>query len=364
MSLTSKNLSLSQLAALVGGQFSFPASAPGEMAASGNLVITGVAGAAEASPSEATFLGNPKYIPALKRSLAGVALVPLDFKDEVPPLLIRVENPSLAFAKLVEHFAPTPILWAPGVHPTAFLGEGVVLGEGVSVQPYAVLEAGVCVGEGTVVGAHCYLGHGASLGAGCFLHPRVVVGERCVVGNRVILHSGVVLGSDGFGFENVAGRHVKIPQVGVVQVDDDVEIGANTTVDRARFGRTWIREGTKIDNLVQIAHNVVVGRHALIVAQAGISGSTRLGDRVTLAGQVGVVGHIEIGDGVVVGAQSGVSKKLDSNALYMGTPAVPAVEYREQVALIRRLHKLVDRVAELEKALDAAAKASATPDSL
>jgi UDP-3-O-[3-hydroxymyristoyl] glucosamine N-acyltransferase len=159
----------------------------------------------------------------------------------------------------------------------------------------------------------------------------------------------VVLGSDGFGFEMVQGRHVKIPQVGIVQVDNDVEIGANTSVDRARFGRTWIGEGTKIDNLVQIAHNVVIGKHCLIVAQVGISGSTRLGDYVTLAGQVGVAGHLEIGDKAVVTAQSGISKTLEGGEMYMGSPAVPAGEYREQIALVRRLPKLVDRVQKLEK---------------
>ena len=353
MSQTSLNLSLSQLAALVGGQFPFVGDERHISPGLGELLISGVAGASEAGPSEVTFLGNAKYLPALKQSKAAVALVPLDFRETAAPLLIRVANPSLEFAKLVAYFAPKPIEWVPGIHPTAVLGEGVILGENVSVQPYAVLEPGVCVGAGTVIGSHSYLGHGARLGAHCFLHPRVVVGERCVVGDRVILHSGVVLGSDGFGFENVGGRHVKIAQVGIVQVDDDVESGANTTVDRARFGRTWIQEGTKIDNLVQIAHNVIVGRHSLLVAQAGISGSTKLGERVTLAGQVGVVGHIEIGANAVVGAQSGVSKSLEPAALYMGTPAVPANEYREQVAYIRRLHKLADRVLKLEQALQA-----------
>jgi len=350
MSQTSSNLSLSQLAALVGGQFPFVGDPKTPELC--ELLISGVAGASEAGPTDVTFLGNAKYLPALKHSKAGAALVPLDFDETASPLLIRVGNPSLEFAKLVAHFAPKPIEWAPGIHPTAVLGSGVILGENVSVQPYAVLEPGVRVGVGTVIGSHSYLGHGSRLGAHCFLHPRVVVGERCLVGDRVILHSGVVLGSDGFGFENVEGRHVKIAQVGIVQVDDDVEIGANTTVDRARFGRTWIQEGTKIDNLVQIAHNVIVGRHSLLVAQAGISGSTKLGDRVTLAGQVGVVGHIEIGSNVVVGAQSGVSKSLEPAALYMGTPAVPAAEYREQVAYLRRLHKLVDRVSKLEQTLE------------
>ena len=336
-------LSLQELAALVGGQLSFGDSL------SPSFRIRGVASVAEAAPDEVTFLGNPKYLPALRRSQAAAVLVSQDFAETVTPALIRVPNPSLAFATLVAHFAPSPVVFPPGIHASALVGEGVRLGKDVSVQPFAVIEPGASIGDGTVVGAYSYVGHDATIGAGSFLHPRVTVAARCVVGNRVILHAGVVLGSDGFGFENEKGRHLKIPQVGIVQVDDDVEIGANTTVDRARFGRTWIGEGTKIDNLVQIAHNVVIGKHCLIVAQVGISGSTRLGDYVTLAGQVGVAGHLEIGDRVVVSAQSGVSKTLEANQMYMGSPAVPAAEYREQVAHMRRLHKLAERIQKLEK---------------
>ena len=184
----------------------------------------------------------------------------------------------------------------------------------------------------------------------------MTVGARCVVGDRVIIHSGAAIGTDGFGFELSGGRHVKIPQTGIVQVDNDVEIGANTTIDRARFGRTWIGEGTKIDNLVQIAHNVVIGKHCIIVAQVGISGSTRLGDFVTLAGQVGVAGHLEIGAQAVVSAQSGVTKSLPGNGMYMGYPAMPATEHREQIARIARLSKLAERVRRLEQLLDAQAK--------
>jgi UDP-3-O-[3-hydroxymyristoyl] glucosamine N-acyltransferase len=338
---TKQIINLEELAALVGGQLSFQ----GEPA----VRISGVASIAEAGPDEVTFLGNVKYLPALSACRAAAVLVPVDFVGVVSPALVRVENPSLAFARLVAFFAPESPVFSPGVHPTAVVGEGVRIGEGASIQPFAVLEPGVEVGAGTVVGAHCYLGHESRIGELCVLHPRVTVGARCLVGSRVILHSGVVLGSDGFGFEWNGGRHEKIPQVGIVQVDDDVEIGANTTVDRARFGRTWIQEGCKIDNLVQIAHNVVVGRHTLLVAQAGISGSTVLGQRVTLAGQVGVAGHLQIGDGAVVSAQSGVSKSLPGKALYMGSPAQPAAEFREQVALLRRLGRLQERVKRLEK---------------
>lgn len=334
------SLDLRALAALVGGQLSL---CPEQ------IRIHGVASVEDAGPTDVTFLGNPKYAPALQASKAGAVFVSPEFDQPVPPVLIRVENPSVAFAKAVEQFSPKPASFPAGIHPTAVIADGVELGEGVSIQPYAVLERGAKVGANTVIGAHAYLAHGASVGSGCLIHPRVTIAERCIVGNRVILHSGCVVGSDGFGFETIAGKHLKIPQVGIVQIDDDVEIGANTTLDRARFGRTWIGEGTKIDNLVQIAHNVVIGKNCLIVSHVGISGSTRIGDGVTLAGQVGVVGHIQIGDGVVIGAQSGVNKSISKPGLYMGTPAVPAAEYREQVAYIHRLGRLADRVQKLER---------------
>lgn len=344
-------LTVQELAALVGGQFALNS----ERA---SLPITGVAAIAEAGEGHVTFFGNAKYLPGLRACRATAALVPKGFAEEIGPLAIEVENPSLAFATLVEKFAPEPLRFPPGVHPSAVIGEGVVLGPGVSVQPFAVIEAGARIGARTVIGAHGYVGHEAQIGEDCLLHPRVTVGTRCVVGRRVIIHSGVVIGSDGFGFEFVGGKHVKIPQIGIVQIDDDVEIGANTTIDRARFGRTWIGEGTKIDNLVQIAHNVVIGKCCILVAQSAISGSSRLGNYVTLAGQVGVVGHLEIGDQVIVGAQSGVSKSLPAKGVYMGSPAVPAQEWREQVAHLRRFDRLNARIKALEQLPDSPGKSS------
>ena len=336
-------MTVSELAALVGGQLA--------SGADGSAKISGAAALAEALPGEVTFFGNPKYLLKLRASRATVALVPLAFAEEVPAACIRCENPTLAFSKVIEKFAPPPVHFAPGVHPTAVVAPGVRLGAGVSIQPHAVIEAGASVGDGTVVGAHSYIGHEAQIGGGCLIHPHVMIGFRCKIGSRVILHSGAVLGGDGFGFELQDGRHVKIPQIGIVQVDDDVEIGANSTVDRARFGRTWIGEGTKIDNLVQIGHNVVIGKHCILCAFVGVSGSTKIGDYVTLAGQVGTVGHVEIGDGVIVGAQAGVSKTLAVKQIYMGSPAVPAREWKEQVAQIHSLHKLRARVARLEQLL-------------
>lgn len=333
-------MTVQELAALVGGQFAFPAA--------GNMTIRGGAAIAEAGEGDITFFGNAKYLPALKICRATAALVPLDFSEKIPPIAIRVENPSLAFATLIEKFAPAPVRFAPGIHPTAVIGIGVGIGEGAAIQPFVVIEDGASVGAGTVVGAHGYIGHGASVGEGCLLHPRVTIGARCIVGSRVVVHSGVVIGSDGFGYEFSGGRHVKIPQTGIVQIDGDVEIGANTTIDRARFGRTCIGEGTKIDNLVQIAHNVVIGKNCIVVSQTGISGSSRLGNYVTLAGQVGIVGHIEIGDQATVAAQSGVSKSIAPKEVVFGSPAIPMRDAMEQLALIRRLPKLLDRVKKLE----------------
>ena len=344
-------ITVQELAALVGGQFAIPAD--------GSRPIRGAAAVREAGEGDVTFLGNPKYLPLLKACGATAALVPMDFAEEIPPVAIRVENPSLAFAELLQKFAPAPIRFAPGVHPTAVVGRGVEIGEGASIQPHAVIEDGAKIGARTVIGAHGYVGHEASVGADCQCSARVSIGARCIVGDRVILHSGVVLGSDGFGFEFADGRHVKIPQTGIVQLDDDVEIGANTTIDRARFGRTWIGEGTKVDNLVQIGHNVVVGKHCIIIAQTAVAGSVTMGNYVTVAGQVGIVGHLHIGDQAIIAARSGISKDVAPREVMWGSPvAAPMREAKEQLACIRRLPKLQERVKRLEQILSAEGKSS------
>lgn len=336
-------MTVSELATLVGGQLSVEADP--------QVRISGMVSLPEAREGDLAFYANPAYLAALRKCKASAVLVPLDFAETIGPVCIRCENPAKAFGYLVEKSAPPPIVFQPGVHPSAFIGKDVILGEGVSVQPYAVIQDGAEVGARTVVGAHGYIGHFAKVGSDCTLHPRVIIEERCIVGNRVILHGGVVIGSDGFGYEMQGGRHVKIPQIGIVQVDDDVEIGANTCVDRARFGRTWIQSGSKIDNLVQIAHNVVIGKHAVLCGQVGISGSTRVGNYAMLAGQVGVAGHLEIGDQAVLGAQAGVTKSLPGKEMYMGYPALPAKEFRELNAHVRSIERLKRRVAALEQVL-------------
>jgi len=322
----------------------------GELVGDAGLVISGAASLAEATPGEITFYGNPRYLAAFRKTRASAAFVPADFDEQVITAQIRVANPSKAFEQVVMKFAPEPIVFPPGIHPSAVVAADASLGEKVSIGAHAVIEGGAQVGNGTRIGANSYVGHETTIGVACLVYPNVTIRERTKIGDRVIIHSGTVIGSDGFGFESVAGEHKKVPQIGIVQIDNDVEIGANTTIDRARFGRTWIQEGVKIDNLVQIAHNVVIGKHSIIVAQVGIAGSVRIGQRVIIGGQAGIIGHIEIDDGTMIGAQSGVSKSLHGGT-WWATPTVPLPEAKEQIAWVRRLGKLFDRVKALEEKL-------------
>jgi UDP-3-O-[3-hydroxymyristoyl] glucosamine N-acyltransferase len=322
----------------------------GELVGDPKLKITGAASLAEATSGEISFFANRKYIGVLRKTRASAVFVPRDFGEPLTAAQVRVSNPTKAFEQVVLKFAPKPITFSPGVHPSAIIGSTVRLGESVSVQPHAVIEEGSEIGDDTIIGAGSYVGHETTIGAACLIYPLVTIRERSRIGSRVIIHSGAVIGADGFGFEMVDGRQQKIQQLGIVQIDDDVEIGANTTVDRARFGRTWIQQGVKIDNLVQIAHNVIIGKNSVIVAQTGISGSTRVGERVTMAGQVGIVGHVEIADGSIIAAQSGVSKSVPGG-VWFGYPAGPIGEVKQQIAWIRSLGKLFARVKALEKKL-------------
>ena len=286
----------------------------GELIGDPSLQITGAASLVEATAGEISFFGNRKYIGLLRKTRASAVFVPTDFAESIGAAQIRVANPTKAFEQVVLKFAPKPITFPPGIHPSAVVDPSARLGERVSVQPHAVVEAGTMIGDDTIIGAGSYIGHETVMGSACLIYPLVTIRERSCIGSRVIIHSGSVIGADGFGFEMIDGRHQKLQQLGIVQIDDDVEIGANTTVDRARFGRTWIQEGVKIDNLVQIAHNVVIGKNSVIVAQTGISGSTRVGERVIIAGQVGVTGHIEIADGSIIAGMRGQSMKLSNKS--------------------------------------------------
>ena len=322
----------------------------GELAGDPALKITGAASLAEATTGEISFFANRKYVGLLRKTRASAVFVPPDFAEPISAAQIRVSNPAKAFEQVVLKLAPKPITFAPGIHPSAIVDPSAQIGERVSIQPYAVIEAGTRIGDDTVIGAGTYIGHEVGIGAACLIYPLVTIRERSRIGSRVIIHSGAVIGADGFGFEIIDGRQEKIQQLGIVQIDDDVEIGANTTVDRARFGRTWIQQGVKIDNLVQIAHNVVIGKNSIIVAQTGISGSTRVGERVMMGGQVGIVGHIEIADGVGLGRKA-ASPRVFREAFGSVLPRFHLREAKQQIAWIHRLGKLFARVKEIEKKL-------------
>lgn len=323
----------------------------GQIIGSGATDICGVASLKEASASELSFLGNKKYVSQVADTQAGVVLVPHSFDEKDTPqlTLIKVDDPSDAFSKVIDLFAPPEVSFGEGVHPTAYVDSSAELAEGVVVGPCAVIEAGAVIGLNSVIGAGSYIGHEAKVGADCLIYPNVTVRERVQIGNEVIIHSGTVVGSDGFGFKPGKDGHTKIPQVGIVQVDDRVEIGANVAIDRARFGKTWIKSGAKIDNLVHIAHNVVIGHHCFIVAQVGIAGSTVLGNGVIAAGQAGFSGHLEIGDGVVAMGKAGVTKDLKPGEVVFGIPAVPRREHVRQTADVKKVKGLVSQVKELEQ---------------
>ncbi|MCG3175314.1 MAG: UDP-3-O-acylglucosamine N-acyltransferase [Candidatus Omnitrophica bacterium] len=336
-----RSFRLEEIAALVGGTV---LGDPG-------TAITGVSGIKEAVPGDITFLSSPKYLPYLSQTAASAVITSKDVTADAKPLVLT-DNPSAAFTKVVQAFSEPVEPPQPGTHPTAVVHPTARLGQGVSIGPHAVIEAGAEIGERTVIGAGVYVGRQGRIGKDCRIDAHVCVRERCSIGDRVILHCGAVIGADGFGYERIGEAYVKIPQLGDVRIDDDVEIGANACVDRGRFQSTWIKSGAKIDNLVQIAHNVVIGEHAIIVAQVGISGSTELGKSVIIAGQAGLVGHITVGDGAIIGARSGVSKSVPDGAVVLGEPARPIAETKRIVALTARLPEIAKDVTELKKKLE------------
>jgi UDP-3-O-[3-hydroxymyristoyl] glucosamine N-acyltransferase len=320
----------------------------GDLIGDGNVIIKGVAGIEDAGEGEITFLANPRYASFLERTGASAVITGRDVQPGTKPL-IRTDNPSLAFTKVVSFLIPPQAKSLKGIHPSAVIGRDVKLGTDTALGPCAVIADGASIGDRTQVHAGCYVGEGSSIGAESVIYANVSIREGAVIGSRVIIHSGTVIGSDGFGFVTVEGRHHKIPQTGKVVIGDDVEIGANCAIDRARFDRTEIGDGTKLDNLVHIAHNVVIGKNCLIVAQVGISGSTTIGNNVIVAGQAGIVGHIKIGDNSIVLAKGGVSKSLPAGSVVWGSPCQPLQDEKKMQVLMRNLPKLFEKVKELEK---------------
>jgi UDP-3-O-[3-hydroxymyristoyl] glucosamine N-acyltransferase len=319
----------------------------GTVVGDGTVALRGVAGIREALPGDVTFLANARYEAHLAETRASAVICDRQPRESSIPLL-QVDNPYLAFQRAVRVFRPDLHRPRPGVDRTAIVSPDAVLGEEVSVGPHCVIEADARVGARSVLMAGCYIGAQAEVGEEAFLYPGVVVREECVIGARCIMHAGVIIGADGFGFAFDAGRYHKVPQVGNVVIGDDVEIGAGTCIDRATTDSTRVGDGTKIDNLVQIGHNVNVGRHCIIVAQVGIAGSTELEDYVTLGGQVGLAGHLRVGRGAIVAAQSGVGRDVKAKEVVSGYPAIAHGVWKRLSVLLQRLPQLFQKTRDLE----------------
>jgi UDP-3-O-[3-hydroxymyristoyl] glucosamine N-acyltransferase len=320
----------------------------GEVVGDPSTIITGVRGIREAKDGDITFVANSRYVHLIAQTRASAIITSKEVSGADKPI-IRADNPSLAFAKVVSLASPGDARHPRGIHPTAIIGKGVSLGKSAALGAYVVIEDEAIIGDRTIIYPGCFIGYNSSIGSDCLIYPNVSVREKVSIGNRVIIHSGTAIGSDGFGFIQVDGAHQKIPQSGTVQIEDDVEIGANVTIDRARFDKTVIGKGTKIDNLVQIAHNVIIGENSLIVAQAGISGSTVIGSNVTLAGQAGLVGHINVGDGAIVAAQAGVTKSVPANTVVSGYPARAHSQAKKVNACVQKLPEFYEIIRDLRK---------------
>ncbi|WP_449245199.1 UDP-3-O-(3-hydroxymyristoyl)glucosamine N-acyltransferase [Desulfobacca acetoxidans] len=328
---------LKELAQLVGGECRGPEDLP----------LSGINAIDQAGPHEITFVTRPKFARRVEQSCAGAFIVSPHLGHLGRPLLIT-DDPYLAYAKIAEVFAPPLWRW-PGVSNQAYLGNACRLGEQVSIAPFVWIGDNVSLGDRAILLPGVVVGNGVSIGADVVLHPNVTIRDGCTIGNRVIIHGGAVIGADGFGFAPDRESFHKIPQLGSVVIEDDVEIGANCTIDRGALGDTRICRGVKIDNLVQVAHNVVIGENSIIVAQVGISGSTQVGRNVMLAGQVGLVGHITIGDGVRIGAQSGVSNSVPAGQTVMGSPVLPHGEFLRMITVQKKLPEMYNRIKMLEK---------------
>lgn len=312
--------------------------------------IAGVAAPENAGPADLIYVDSPRNLERAQQSAARCAVVALE--AELPgKTLLRAQNPKLVFAKAAAWLVPAaPIV--RGIHPTAMIAPSALLASGVAIGPYCVIEDEVSIGAGTQIGAHCVVGKGSNLGEDCRLYPRVTLYAGAKLGRRVVVHAGTVIGSDGFGYVFGEGKYWKFPQLGGVEIADDVEIGANTTIDRGALGTTRVAAGVKIDNLVQVAHNVTIGEHTVIAAQTGISGSSVVGKNVVIGGQVGIADHCHLQDGCVAGAQAGIptGKTIRSGQTVWGTPARPLEKFKEQYAWFARLPELAERVSRLERA--------------
>ena len=325
----------------------------GEMIGDAGLKIAGISSLDGAREGEITFIAKNKYLAKAKETKASAIIVSSKIEEIDKPLIIT-DNPYLAYAKIATLFHQRAHQ-ALGIDKSAIIGEGTRIGEEASIYPLVFIGKDVTISDRVVIYPHTFIGDGTVIDAETLIYPHVSIRENCRIGKRVIIHSGTVIGSDGFGFAPDGKRYHKIPQVGIVQIDDDVEIGANNTIDRGALGKTWIKRGVKTDNLVHIAHNVVVGEDTLLVAQVGISGSTTIGNHVTLAGQVGVVGHLEIGDNTIVGAQTGVSGSVPANTIVSGYPHMPHRQWLKSsrcYPLLPQMRKVLNSLEKKVKVLE------------
>ncbi len=334
----------------------------GELIGSPEATVTGVASLEQAGPDDLAFLTSERHLKSAQTATIGALLVGRRLVDCPSPQIV-VDNPAYAFARAAQQFFAQPAR-VRGIAQGITRGEGVTIGADVSIWPGVTLGDRVSIGARVTLYPGVFIGDDSVIGEDSLLYPNVVVREGCRIGARVIIHSGTVIGSDGFGYVQYQGRHQKIPQLGGVVIEDDVELGANVTIDRATFGDTVIKRGSKIDNLVQVAHSVVVGEHNILVAQVGIAGSTTLGRYVMVGGQAGLADHLQIGDQVMIAAKSGVTRSLEPNQIVSGAPVMPHTTFLKAQAVIPQLPELRQRVRELEErlaALEHAAKPAAKP---
>lgn len=322
----------------------------GEICGNTDITIKGVQSLSDAQEGHISFLGNKKYAPQVATTKASAVIVGKDFNTNKTndKALVICEQPNKAFAKAIELFAPPPVEYAPGIHPAAVIAESATIGEGTHIGPCAVIGENTVIGNNNVIESGTVIGNAVKIGDNCLIYANVSIRERCILGNKIIIHPGTVIGSDGFGFEAGPMGIVKIPQVGIVQIDDEVEIGANCTIDRARFGKTWLKMGVKLDNMVHVAHNVEVGEFSMLIGQSGVAGSAKIGRGVIVAAKAGINGHITIGDGAMIAGTSGVVKDVPPGAKVAGTPAEPQREIIARLMLPKTVAKLKAKVKELE----------------
>lgn len=338
------DFSAEQIAALVNGT----------VEGDGAVTVSTFAKIEEGHPGALSFLANPKYIDYIYTTQSSIVLVKRDFKPEHPvkATLIRVDDPYATVASLLDMVSKMTAVRPSGIETPSHIDESVNVPDGCYVGAFSYIGKGVKLGLGVQIHPQCYIGAGVEIGDNTIIYPGVKIYHGCKVGNNCILHSGVVIGADGFGFAPVNGVYNKIPQMGNVVIEDDVEIGANTTVDRAMLGSTRIRKGVKLDNLIMVAHNCEVGENTVMASQVGVAGSTKVGAGCVVGGQVGFAGHLHIGDGTQIGAQSGISKNIKPNSKIMGYPAVDYTDFARQLVNVKNLTKLYAKVDELEKKLN------------